>query len=149
MNNEIQKIVNWFNDAKPNPTIEDLCVQIGCHYEEVSEMAETLGDVDSKKMLEEDSNYYKGNDHRFLSALTLTINDKESKIKLIDDLCDQIFTAVGVGQLAGFDMVGALQEVIRSNDSKRLPNGEFLFDENGKISKKHESFSAPDLRPFI
>ena len=147
MNNEIQKIVNWFKDAKPNTTIEDLCVQIGCHYEEVSEMAETLGDPCVE--ISGSSIEYKNKNHHFLTQLELRLITEKDRTKLLDDLCDQIFTAVGVGQLAGFDMVGALNEVIRSNDSKRLPSGEFLFDKNGKISKKHDNFSEPDLRPFI
>lgn len=31
----INNIKKWFELAKPNPTINDISVQIGCHFEEV------------------------------------------------------------------------------------------------------------------
>jgi len=69
------------------------------------------------------------------------------RIELLDSLCDQIVTAVGVGYMMGFDMQGALNEVIRSNDSKMV-NGKFEFDANGKIMKGKDYFK-PDLTPFV
>ena len=42
MSNEISNIQNWFVAAKPNHTLEDACVQIGCHFEEVAEMIESI-----------------------------------------------------------------------------------------------------------
>lgn len=47
----------------------------------------------------------------------------------------------------GFDIVGALQEVNRSNWSK-FENGEPIFDENGKI-KKGPNYRPPDLSKFV
>ena len=146
---EIKQIEKWFQDAKPNPTIKDVCVQIGCDYEEASEMCNTLFDYNPRETLEVSSEYYKECHPHYLGELSEMLKSDEKRIELLDDLCDKIFAATGVGELAGFDMAGALQEVIRSNDSKRLPSGEFLFDENGKVSKKHEHFSEPNLRPFI
>ena len=29
----IHSIKEWFKAAKPNPSTADVCVQIGCHYE--------------------------------------------------------------------------------------------------------------------
>ena len=40
----IHSIKEWFKAAKPNPSTTDVCVQIGCHYEEVSEMSAVLYD---------------------------------------------------------------------------------------------------------
>ncbi len=45
------------------------------------------------------------------------------------------------------DIVGALQEVNRSNYSKFV-NGRAVFDENGKI-KKGPDYSKPDLTKFV
>ena len=39
----IHSIKAWFKAAKPNPSTADVCVQIGCHYEEVSAV-QTLRD---------------------------------------------------------------------------------------------------------
>ena len=38
----IEKIINWFKAAKPNPTEKDKSTQIGAHFEEVSEMMQAL-----------------------------------------------------------------------------------------------------------
>ena len=39
----INEILKWFKKAVPEPTIENACIQIGCHYEEFSEMAVSIG----------------------------------------------------------------------------------------------------------
>ena len=65
----------------------------------------------------------------------------------MDALCDQLVTICGVGYMLGFDMLGALAEVNRSNFSK-FENGKPVFNEQGKIVKgKH--YSKPDLKPFL
>lgn len=38
----IERILNWFRAAKPQPSLHDAAVQIGCHYEEVAEMVEAV-----------------------------------------------------------------------------------------------------------
>jgi hypothetical protein len=49
----IHSIKEWFKAAKPEPTVKDAWVQIGCHYEEVAEMADALWD---KEVLESAEN---------------------------------------------------------------------------------------------
>nr|DAS53890.1 MAG TPA: NTP-PPase-like protein [Caudoviricetes sp.] len=145
MKTEIGQILDWFKAAVPNPTDETLCAQVGCHYEEISEMAGVLMDDDAEyetgycaKAYKEVGSWEKD----FLSGL-----GKDKKINLLDALCDQIITAIGVGYMAGFDMAGALQEVIRSNASK-FENGKPLFDENGKI-RKGKDYTPPELARFV
>ncbi len=145
MSNEIQTIVKWFSDAKPNPTIEDACVQIGCHYEEVAEMLEVLDD-DSVSDVNYLASCYKTKDEFYLKCIPTA---KDAKVDLLDAFCDQIVTAVGTAQYMGFDIIGALNEVIASNDSKRMPDGSFPLDENGKITKESPNFFKPDLSKFI
>jgi hypothetical protein len=43
----IERILNWFRTAKPQPSLHDAAVQIGCHYEEVAEMAEAVDEAAS------------------------------------------------------------------------------------------------------
>lgn len=145
MSNEIKTIVKWFSDAKPNPTIEEACVQIGCHYEEVAEMLTSFGD-DEAHVMNYLANCYKTKERVYLACMPRT---KDAKIELLDALCDQIVTAVGSAQYMGFDIIGALNEVIASNDSKRMPDGSFPLDENGKITKESPNFFRPDLSKFI
>ncbi len=144
-NNLIGNIVDWFKSAKPEPTKKDALIQQGCHLEEVVEYLASM-EVEIEG-LEELSYDLKANTKNqsddSIDDVMKTINELE----LLDAICDQIVTAVGVGYMMGFDVEGALKEVIRSNNSKMV-NGKFIFDENGKIAKPN-SFSEPNLKPFL
>lgn len=139
----IQSIIKWFDAAKPNPTSSDVAVQIGCHYEEVSEMARALGDVGASTCTSLKGETYK-------KGCTPIITDH---VALLDALCDQIVTAVGVGTLLGYDMQGALEEVNKSNYSKfttdKDGNAVPVFSDNGKIAKNPTTYRAPDLAPYV
>lgn len=147
MSNEIKSIKRWFELAKPNPTIEDACVQIGCHYEEVGEMAEALGDEFLFDESERVGYQYKSKNSGYFTDLSEIKNCKTSQNELLDALCDQIVTSIGVAHMLGFDIVGALNEVNSSNYSK-FENGKPVFNEQGKIAKGKDYF-APDLTRFI
>lgn len=136
----VTDIVNWFKAAKPEPTTNDLMTQVGCHLEEFCELLDATGDLGEMQDLQRLADWYKNKNFG---------DDKPTQrdnIEILDALCDQIVTAIGVGYMMGFDMHGALAEVIRSNNSKMI-DGKFEFDENGKI-KKPKSFSEPNLKPF-
>lgn len=134
----VREITQWFEKAVPNPTEKNKAVQFGCHLEEVAEMLVESGDNSlSDKVSLRATDYKKG-------QRDLHIEDKE---KLLDALCDQIVTALGVGYMMGFDMLHALREVNRSNWSK-FENGEPVFNENGKIMKGKD-YTPPQLKPFI
>ena len=143
----IEKIINWFKAAKPNPTEKDKATQIGAHFEEVSEMMRALScnSVQAEQISQE---FYASD------AIDKDIDGRDValpenwQIELLDALCDQIVTAIGVGYMMGFDMVGALQEVNLSNWSKFDENGNPIFNENGKIVKG-ENYFKPDLAKFL
>lgn len=140
---EIKDIKNWFEVAIPEPTIEQACIQIGCHYEEVSEMQGVLLDCgDTAENLAED---YKSLNCLYLDHISM-IGDRD-KIALLDALCDQIVTAVGVAHMLDMDIEGALKEVNESNHSK-FEDGKAVFDENGKITKG-ANYRRPNLERFI
>ena len=137
----ITDIRNWFKAAKPEPTSKDITTQLGCHYEEISEMDVSIdGETSDNEHL---AAYYKGCSVEVSYHELCGVDKKE----LLDSLCDQIVTATGVAYMMGFDIEGALKEVIRSNNSKMV-DGKFEFDDNGKIQKP-STFSEPDLTPFI
>lgn len=144
----ITDIANWFKAAKPEPTIDDLCVQIGCHLEEVAELLEALGlkGYDTHEQLTIDADHFKNKSKWALMKLTKL--NHEQRIAIVDACCDTNVTGTGIMQLlGGVDVLGAQREVIRSNNSKMV-KGRFEFDENGKIMKP-DSYSKPDLKPFI
>lgn len=71
------------------------------------------------------------------------------RVEQLDALLDMIVVIAGAIHSAGFDGEGGWDEVIRSNMSKVDPEtGKVLKREDGKVLKP-ETFSPPDLNPFI
>lgn len=132
----IKSIINWFEIAKPDPCAKDLVVQIGVHLEEVAEMLGAMGSRSG--YIEYLSEAYKHN--RVLDPT------KINKVEVLDAICDQIVTAIGVGVMMGFDVFSALKEVDRSNWSKFV-DGKPIFDECGKIMKG-DGYSPPNIVGF-
>lgn len=140
----IHSIKEWFKAAKPNPSTADACVQIGCHYEEVSEMGAVLYDG-VRFALAGTAILYKIKHSEHLGAVEELSAD--ARVELLDALCDQIVTAVGVAYMMGMDIEGALAEVNRSNWSK-FEGGVPVFNEHGKIVKGVE-YTPPELSDYI
>ena len=140
----IHSIKAWFKAAKPNPSTADACVQIGCHYEEVYEMSAVLHD-DVKYALEATTLAYKMKHSMYLGVVEELSAD--ARVELLDALCDQVVTAVGVAYMMGMDIEGALAEVNRSNWSK-FEGGVPVFNEQGKIAKGVE-YTPPELSDYI
>jgi predicted HAD superfamily Cof-like phosphohydrolase len=138
----LKETKKWFEQAIPAPTTEQACIQIGCHFEEVGEMQQCLG---NSSYMNHAADYYKTAPQVELSSISSYSHD--TRIELLDSLVDQIVTAVGVGHMLGMDVLGALEEVNRSNFSK-FEEGEAVFDENGKITKGKD-YKKPNLKPFV
>lgn len=136
----IKQIEDWFIAAVPKPTQDNLRVQIGCHLEEVVEMLVAIddGQTDASGYLCDLSEAYKTG---FFEPI---VEDEEA---LLDSLCDQIVTAIGVAHMKGYDIEGALKEVARSNASKFV-DGKPIFNEHGKI-QKGPNYSKPNLKPYL
>lgn len=145
---QIKDIKQWFEIAVPNPTIENVSVQYGCHLEEIAEMLEVTGDNYEQHEIGtlacEYKLYKSGNPYYFIQLLNL---NNDQKIEILDSLCDQIVTAVGVAHMLGMDIEGALKEVNDSNMSK-FEDGKAVFNENGKI-KKGQHYRKPNLSSFV
>ena len=141
--NSIKEIINWFKAAKPEPTKKDIFIQLGVNLEEVAEMASAINANNLSEIIDEAATHLKKADEEIADKYVKDFNE----IELLDAICDQMVTSVGVGYMMGFDVEGALKEVIRSNNSKMV-EGKFIFDENGKIAKP-DTFSEPNLKPFL
>ena len=141
--NEIARTKNWFELAVPTPTGKNQITQLGVHFEEVGEMFTALGIPEIASPLDQLATAFKigktpeGDE---ITPALLTIDRQE----LLDALCDQIVTAVGVGHMLGMDIVQALARVNDSNWSKFV-NGKPVFDDNHKI-KKGPDYKAPTLK---
>lgn len=140
----VKSILEWFNRAKPEPTVQNIIQQTAYHFEEVAEMCEALGNQKTADALIE----YKE------KLLSLTVAECEllwkrtDKVGLLDALCDQVVTASGIAQYAGMDFDGAIAEVNDSNWSKFDDKGNPIINENGKIMKGKDYFK-PELSKFI
>nr|DAU51210.1 MAG TPA: Putative NTP pyrophosphohydrolase NTP Pyrophosphohydrolase, Structural Genomics.74A [Caudoviricetes sp.] len=94
--NTLESIKEWFKAAKPNPTEKDKATQIGAHFEEVSEMMQALS-CNSAQAEQISQEFYvcdaidKNIDGEFVEL------PENWEIDLLDSLCDQIVTAIGVG----------------------------------------------------
>ena len=139
----IEKIINWFKAAKPNPTSKDVMVQFGCHFEEIKEMCHAMNLYCDDVALQELR--FKSNCAPYLKGVESI--DENQAVKILDSLCDQVVTAIGAGYMMGFDMAGALDEVNKSNWSK-FKDSIPVFDENGKIAKT-DGYFKPDLAKFL
>lgn len=146
--NTLESIKEWFKVAKPNPTTDDIAVQIGCHFEEIAEMQESL--MRGTHLRNHITNYadkFKTKEQTAVRTVEFVKESQNRSAELLDALCDQIVTAIGVGYMMGFNMAGALDEVNKSNWSK-FKDGVPVFDENGKIAKT-DGYFKPDLAKFL
>ena len=140
----INKTLEWFKEAVPNPDNKTLSVQIGCHLEEVAEMLGAL-EISNKVLLED----------AVCSLTVLADNLKSGRhhieyiddTEMLDSIADQIVTATGVAHMLSMDIAGALDEVNRSNFSK-FEDGKPVFLDGGKIGKGRD-YVAPDLAPYL
>jgi len=123
----ITSIKQWFVKALPTPTDKNRAVQLGCHFEEVSEMLAAIAPGQGEDTPAKLAYFYKKECH----GVNL---DEPDRKELLDALCDQIVTAIGVAHMFGLDIERGLIEVDRSNWSKFV-DGEPQFDANGKIAK--------------
>lgn len=142
--NLIQSIIQWFKLAKPKPTNQNVVQQIAYHFEEVAEMCEALqfhNTAEEIKSIKQALLDYAENDDcdYFVSQI--------DKVALLDALCDQQVTAIGVGILLGFDMENGLDEVNKSNYSK-FENNKPVIDAQGKIIKG-KYYRKPELTQFV
>lgn len=141
----VERIQEWFNRAVPVPTDKNRAVQLGCHFEEIAEMGEALGDTTIAHDMHSTADDFKqGGTIEDLYGPEHLIN----RVELLDSLADQIVTAIGVAHMFGMDLASALAEVNESNWSKFDENGQPIFNEHGKIAKG-PNYRKPDLTKFV
>lgn len=150
----ISQIKNWFETAIPDPTDENLHLQVGVHIEEVAEMFAALFPIATSQKMSETMEFV----HNVLEYTQKRLKSHEQDAKLdftdinreemLDALCDQIVTAVGLAHMMKLDILGGLKEVANSNDSKFDADGLPIFDRQLKIQKGPSYFRA-DLSKYV
>lgn len=144
----VKNILGWFEAAVPEPTRENKCTQLGCHFEEIAEFVESImRGSNLRNHLDNRAIDFKTCQPLNLRAIELVSESETRSIEMLDALCDGIVTAIGIAHMMGWDIEGALEEVSRSNYSK-FESGQPVFHENGKI-KKGANYTPPNLDKFV
>ena len=74
---------------------------------------------------------------------------KNDDIETLDGIADTIWVLVGYAHSRGWNIIGAFDEVARSNMSKvDKASGKLLKRADGKVLKP-DTYSPPDLKPFV
>ena len=134
----------WHKRARPEPTAADFNVQLGCHFEEIQEMACTLEGVDviMIRLLDEFDSVTSRIASRLKEGLSaVEIIDRK---EFLDGVADQVVTGIGAAYCAGMKAADACDRVNASNWSKFDHNGQPIRDANGKI-KKGPNYQPPVL----
>ena len=75
-------------------------------------------------------------------------SDFKPSVKVLDGICDLLFTTVGLALVLDCDVQGAFAEVVRSNLTKLGADGKPIYREDGKVLKG-PNFEEPKLEPFL
>lgn len=152
----IKSIVGWHAKCRPIPSQIDASATLGCHFEEITEMADAmilipgLSEAFENELIEFIN---RGN----VIANTLKANQSgidffniphEVRKDLIDSYMDQLVTVLGSAYTQHYDVLGAAYEVDRGNYSKFDLDGNPIFNENKKVMKG-EFYQKPVLDSFI
>ena len=142
-NNTLKQIEQWHKDARKEANFR---IALAVHIEEFVEMMDEIDVVCSD---EHAVRRWSESLNMMSTVCALLKADKmaplpRSRKALLDALGDQIVTAVGVGAALNMNVPEAVNRVAISNDSKRLADGSFVYDEQGKIAKP-PGYVPPDL----
>jgi hypothetical protein len=133
-NNTLESIAAWHALARPEPDFDAFNVQLGCHFEEIHEMCESL----SASSLT--TGILLGQAQIAIKALADHLKYQEGSVEIdesydfLDALCDQQVTGVGTAYCANMNILEGLRRVNESNWSKFV-DGRPVFDAYGKIAK--------------
>lgn len=148
----IEQISNWMEAAVPNPNAQNQAVQFGVHLEEIHEMLEAVSPAGLTPSALDQLTFMKdvlGYMQKQIKTGEIGISfERIDRLALLDSLCDQIVTAIGIAHMLGMDINGALREVANSNDSKFGEDGKPIFNEHKKIMKG-PLYTPPNLSPYL
>lgn len=120
VHNHICDILEWFQIVNPNPTEKDKCAQLGAHFEEVSKISQALS-CNSSQVRQVSQDFYTSPSIYENSRGNVITLRENWKAELLDALCHQIVTTVGVAHVMGLDIMGALntltEELQQQKDS--------------------------------
>ena len=132
---DIESIEMWHKRARPNPDHEAFNVQLGCHFEEITEMLYALeaeNSVTQDKLAQARMLMQKLADGFKAGLYEAWASDR---VEFLDSIADQVVTGIGTAYCAGMKAAKGVQIVNTSNWSKFDHRGQPFKDQNGKITK--------------
>ena len=141
----------WFTRARPDPTPADFTSQLGCHFEEISEMClEILAPDDVTHELLNDVRVaaHRLAEHLKSNSAMLELGFQD-RVKFLDSIADQAVTGCGAAHCAGMDPLNALHQVNLSNWSKFDENGEPIRNPETNKILKGPGYVEADLTPDV
>lgn len=141
----------WFARCFAKPSVQNFTTQMGVHFEEISE---TIAEITPHDMvtngllLDAAQAVTRLGDHLKNNPGCIVIQP-ENYIKYLDSLCDTIVTSVGNAHMAGFDIIGAMDETNRENFSKFDADGNPIYHPETAKVMKGPDYLVSDLTPFI
>lgn len=144
MKDSVELCLDFFRAAVPVPGVKNITTQLGCHFEEVREMIQSLRPAHAHP----DAGFFMKQAEDAIHALAEMLkNDSSSlgsidRVEFIDSVADQMVTAVGSAYMLGMKPLEAFIEVNNSNLSKFDADGNPIFDANLKVMKGPGYFKA-------
>lgn len=149
MQTNFDRVAHWLTAAGKEPNAKNLATQVGCHFEEFTELLTCITVtsptgampnvlVEAKMILDMVAQGLKSGD------FGVEIYDREGAL---DALCDADVTGNGIAYLAGMDKNRADKKVLDANDDKFV-DGKPLILEGGKIGKR-PGWTAPSLADCV
>lgn len=138
---DVKKFMEAAGQTTEGFNVRQTALYIGLQLEEMAEKLEAVGALVAADFLNETSLKFK------LGRYDDGIRYADSQ-ELLDADIDLAWVTVGAALSSGADVLGAMQEVARSNLSKIGEDGSVQKDGNGKVMKPLYYF-PPDLSPFV
>lgn len=149
----IAQIKLWFETVYPDPDNRNTHTHLGLHFGEISRMLDVLKDAGkdfgSREQLTLAVDVSRYTERRFKAGaegITLALSDLD-RVALLDAICAQIVSAIGLAHMMGMDISGALQEVSESNTSRFDEEGQPIFNEQHSVIKG-PYYRAPELAAY-
>lgn len=139
----IKSIVGWHAKCRPTPSQVDASATLGCHFEEITEMADAMILIPGQTE-EFEARLIAFINHGKAIADMLKANQsgidffdipRDVRRDLIDSYMDQLVTVLGSAYTQHYDVFGAAHEVDSSNWSKFDTDGNPIFNDNKKVMK--------------
>lgn len=152
----LAKTLMWFQKARPNPDDQDFHSQLGVHFEEVAEMVREICVVPDSpdrrhtgELLINAEVALKALADHLKTRENVVLIHPENRVELLDAICDQIVTGVGVAWTQQLNVCDGLDAVNDSNFSKFVDGQPIIVPGTVKKIGKGPDYHKADLAPFV